>query len=220
MIKILLLCGDNNRAKSYASILKKSPKYSVTGLLYGITKDVNKLRVSKKQKQKKNVDPDVPRKISALERPVEISAELSEFLELPVGEHQSRQFITQKINKFVKDNDIQNPDNRRYILLDSSDKGKALGKLLREPDQPLTFFNIQRYLKVHYVQSENTENKDKTPKKTIDATEVEASTETPPAEKPKESTEAPTESEKPKEAPAEAEPVKKKVIRRVVKKSV
>jgi methionyl-tRNA formyltransferase len=43
MIKILLLCGDNNRAKSYASILKKSSKYSVTGLLYGITKDVNKL---------------------------------------------------------------------------------------------------------------------------------------------------------------------------------
>jgi methionyl-tRNA formyltransferase len=43
MIKILLLCGDNNRAKSYASILKKSPKYIVTGLLYGMTKDDNKL---------------------------------------------------------------------------------------------------------------------------------------------------------------------------------
>ena len=41
MIKILLLCGDNNRAKSYASILKKSSKYSVIGLLYGIRKDVN-----------------------------------------------------------------------------------------------------------------------------------------------------------------------------------
>jgi methionyl-tRNA formyltransferase len=52
MIKILLLCGDNNRAKSYASILKKSPKYSVTGLLYGITKDVNKLT------SKINIDTD------------------------------------------------------------------------------------------------------------------------------------------------------------------
>ena len=42
MIKILLLCGDNIRAKSYASIFKKRNKCSVTGLLYGIKKDINK----------------------------------------------------------------------------------------------------------------------------------------------------------------------------------
>ena len=43
MIKILLLCGDNNRAKSYASVLKKITQCSVLGLLYGIKKDANKL---------------------------------------------------------------------------------------------------------------------------------------------------------------------------------
>ena len=52
MIKILLLCGDNNRAKSYASILKKSTKCIVTGVLYGMKKDVNRLSA------KINIDSD------------------------------------------------------------------------------------------------------------------------------------------------------------------
>ena len=61
----------------------------------------------------------------------------------------SRQNVTTTINKYVKDNNLQNPENRRYILLES-DAGLKLKALLRDPDQPLTFFNIQRYLKPHY----------------------------------------------------------------------
>ena len=185
-----------NSVASLLEVLNKTSK-SLTLEMKSLTKDVNKLRVSKKQKTKKVIDPDVPRKISALEKPVEITSELSEFLGLTVGEFQSRQFITKQINKYVKEHDIQNPDNRRYILLDTKDEGRKLGKLLREPDQPLTFFNIQRYLKVHYVQSETkTEPKSKE-KKVIDTTEA------PP--------------EAPPEAPTEAP--KKKIVRRVVKKS-
>ena len=52
MIEILLLCGDNNRAKSYASILNSSTKFSVTGLLYGVAEDVNMLTT------KVNIDTD------------------------------------------------------------------------------------------------------------------------------------------------------------------
>ena len=162
------------------------------------TKDVNKLKNSKTKKVKKIVDPDVPRKLSALEKPVEISEELSTFLGLTPGEHQSRQFITQSINKYIKLHDIQNPENRRYILLDSKDEGRALGKLLRDPDQPLTFFNIQRYLKVHYPKTEN-DAKEKT---VIDVS--------------KKTESAPTTDSPPK---TESPPVKKKIVRRVVKKS-
>ena len=43
MIRVLLLCGENNRAKFYASILKKNENCIVTGLLYGISKRSNKL---------------------------------------------------------------------------------------------------------------------------------------------------------------------------------
>ena len=118
-----------NSVASLLEVLNKTSK-SLTLEMKSLTKDVNKLRVSKKQKTKKVIDPDVPRKISALEKPVEITSELSEFLGLTVGVLQSRQFITKEINKYVKEHDIQNPDNRRYILLDTKDEGRKLGKLL------------------------------------------------------------------------------------------
>ena len=115
-----------------------------------LTKDVNKMRLSGgRKKTKRVVDPDVPRKLGALEKPVPITEELCVFLGLEKNELYSRQSITQKINQFVKDNNLQNPENRRFILLES-EAGLKLKRLLREPDQPLTFFNIQRYLKVHY----------------------------------------------------------------------
>ena len=129
---------------------KTSKQLSVE--MKSLTKDVNKLRVSKAQKgkkEKKPVDPDAPKRVSALEKPVKISDELSSFLGFTVGDEMSRQNVTMAINKFVKENNLQNPENRRYILLES-DAGLKLKALLRDPDQPLTFFNIQRYLKPHY----------------------------------------------------------------------
>lgn len=138
--------------------LAKTSK-SLTLEMKALTKDVNKLRVSKSgsKKQKRVVNPDVPRKLGALEKPVAISDELSDFLGLPRGELISRQRVTQGVNKFVKDNDLQNPENRRYILL-VSEAGLKLKALLRDPDQPLTFFNIQRYLKPHYPKTESAES--------------------------------------------------------------
>ena len=82
----------------------------------------------------------------------------------------SRQQVTQGVNKFVKDNDLQNPENRRYILLES-EAGLKLKSLLRDPDQPLTFFNIQRYLKVHYPKVESSESTDTAKGKSVDVTD-------------------------------------------------
>ena len=136
-------------------ILGKTSK-TLTVELKTLTKDVNKLRLSKSKgkRTKRVVDPDAPRKLGALEKPVDITTELSEFLGFTPGEKMARQMVTQNINKYVKEHDLQNPDNRRYILLDTCDEGRKLGKLLRDPDQPLTFFNIQRYLKVHYPKAD------------------------------------------------------------------
>ena len=213
-----------NSMASLLEVLNKTSK-SLTNEMKNLTKDINKLRVSKKPKVKREVDPNVPRKISALEKPVEITSELSEFLGLEVGEHQSRQFITQQINKYVKNNNIQNPENRRYILLDTCDEGKKLGELLRNPDQPLTFFNIQRYLKVHYVQQEKPEKPEKPEttksKKVIDTTEhtqikdeaVKDEAVKDEAVKDEAVKEEAVKEEAVKEAP------KKKVVRRVLKKA-
>jgi chromatin remodeling complex protein RSC6 len=120
-----------------------------------LTKEVKKLQVSKTSKKPKRVvDPDTPRKLGALEKPIQVSEELCLFLNLDTSELHSRQKVTQAINKYVKDNDLQNPENRRYILLETTEAGRKLKTLLRDPDQPLTFFNIQRFLKPHYPPSE------------------------------------------------------------------
>lgn len=185
--------------------LAKTSK-SLTLEMKALTKDVNKLRVSKvsKKKQKRVVDPDQPRKLGALEKPVVISDELSNFLGMVPGEMCSRQKVTQAVNKYVKDNDLQNPENRRYILLES-EAGLKLKALLRDPDQPLTFFNIQRYLKVHYPKQEPVLTSDNTVTKTsIDVTDKETSKVVP--------DEAVVEEASPVEV------TKKKVVRKVVKK--
>ena len=186
--------------------LAKTSKFLTTEMK-ALTKDVNKLRVSKAggKKQKRVVNPDTPRKLGALERPVPISEELAEFLGLTKGEMYSRQQVTQGVNKFVKDNDLQNPENRRYILLES-EAGLKLKSLLRDPDQPLTFFNIQRYLKVHYPKVESSDSESThTPKdKSVDVTDT------------------PTDSTVVADAAVvdETEVPKKKVVRKVVKKTV
>ena len=182
--------------------LAKTSK-SLTVEMKALTKDVNKLRVSKAgKKQKRVVNPDTPRKLGALEKPVPISEELAEFLGLTKGEMYSRQQVTQGVNKFVKDNDLQNPENRRYILLES-EAGLKLKSLLRDPDQPLTFFNIQRYLKVHYPKVESSESTDTPKGKSVDVTDT-----------PTVVADAAVVDESESEAP------KKKVVRKVVRKTV
>lgn len=180
--------------------LMKTSK-SLTTEMKALTKDVNKLRLSKGgKKQKRVVNPDTPRKLGALEKPVPITDELAEFLGLTKGEMYSRQQVTQGINKYVKDNDLQNPENRRYIVLES-ESGLKLKALLRDPDQPLTFFNIQRYLKVHYPKVESAEGT--TSGKTVDVTPEKVVSDAAVVD----------------ETPSDDAP-KKKVVRKVVKKTV
>lgn len=159
-----------------------------------VQKEVTKLKSKGRRSPKKPVDPDAPRKENSLEKPVVITDELCEFLGLTKGEKHSRQTVTKTINQYVKDHDLQNPENRRFILLES-EHGLKLKALLRDPDQPLTFFNIQRYLKPHYVKDETVPEKvaEKVAKTVTDKAVVEEAS----------ATEAPT----------------KKVVKRVVRKT-
>ena len=210
----------NTMAELLETLAKTSK--SLTTEMKALTKDVNKLRASKMggKKVKRVVDPETPRKPGALEKPVPISDELADFLGLTKGEMYSRQFVTQGINKYVKDNELQNPENRRYILLES-EAGQKLKTLLRDPDQPLTFFNIQRYLKDHYPKTETTgtdgaQSKEDTKKvskaksaKSVDVTETPV---------PATTTEVVPDAARVEEGESSEAP-KKKVVRKVVKKT-
>ena len=204
--------------------LAKTSKILTTEMK-SLTKDVNKLRLSKTsgKKVKKVQDPDAPRKLGALEKPVPISDELAEFLGITKGELYSRQFITKSINQYVKDNDIQNPENRRYILLEKP-AGLKLKALLRDPDQPLTFFNIQRYLKPHYPKPETDGDTATDTARSTDSTKKTAAKKTDKTDKTDKATDKATDDTAiVKDAAVvdetEVPETKKKVIRKVVKKT-
>ena len=120
-----------------------------------LQKEVAKaMKSGRRPRRVTEVDPDAPKKISALQRPVVISNELCLFLDFPENTEHSRQEVTTTINAYIKKHDLQDPNNRRFIQLDTTPEAKKLKFLLRDPDQPVTFFNIQRYLKPHYPPSE------------------------------------------------------------------
>lgn len=128
---------------------------NISARLKIVQKETTKaMKSGKRTRRVVEVDPDAPKKISALQRPVVISNELCKFLGFPENSEHSRQEVTTTINTYIKTHDLQDPANRRFIKLDGSPQAVALKSLLRDPDQPVTFFNIQRYLKPHYPPSE------------------------------------------------------------------
>ena len=124
-------------------------------LLKTLTSHVSKLekRVSrdrkvmnKKMRGKKPRVHDPNKPPSGFAKPGPISPELAKFLELPKDELIARTEVTRKITEYCKKNDLQKKEDGRHILPD-----KALKKLLNINDgEELTFFNLQKYMKVHY----------------------------------------------------------------------
>lgn len=209
-----LLTLVDEQSKTHTTFMK-----TVGGEIKALQKELSKSMSKTKSNKKKKKEPvegeDVVKRKNVFDVPVPVSDEICDFLGVEKGQMYSRQFITNSITKYVKDNDLQNPDNKRYILLDNSDAGTKLNELLK-PDQPLTFFNMQRYLKPHYPKAQNTDRTD---------TSTESS-ESVPEEKPKKKTRSKKELEVvPDEAVVEdtTDPVldeePKKKVRRAVRKA-
>jgi chromatin remodeling complex protein RSC6 len=195
--------------KDFSSLMETTK--SLSARMKVLQKEVNKGKRVKRAPQE--VDPDAPPRTSALHKPVAISNELCKFLGFEPDTEHSRRDVTQGINDYIKKHDIQDPKNRRFMLLTEKPEGLALKALLRDPDQPVTFFNIQRYLKPHFPMSE----KDKKALENAEATPVNV-----PAEKPKSTRKKPLPvdvvpdadvvDEAPKEEAPKA-PLKKKAVR-------
>ncbi len=107
---------------------------------------------SKKKESKIKKKSDKKKNPSGIVKPSSISPELSNFLGLPLGEQIARTDVTSKIISYVKEHNLQNPKDKREILPD--DKLKAL---LQPGDAVVQFFNLQTFLKKHFVSSTTTE---------------------------------------------------------------
>lgn len=80
-------------------------------------------------------------------RPKKISDELAEFLGKPIGTEMLRTHVSRLINSYIHNNKLQDSQNGRVINPDA--KLRALLKL-GENDE-LTYFNINKYMKHHFI---------------------------------------------------------------------
>ena len=90
------------------------------------------------------------RKPSGFVRPTMISSELATFLGKPVGTEMARTEVSRDINLYIRSHNLQDKANGRKINADA--KLSALLKLTAGDE--LTYFNLQRYLKPHFVKAQ------------------------------------------------------------------
>jgi chromatin remodeling complex protein RSC6 len=94
---------------------------------------------------------------SGFMRPVKPSVALEKFL-AHVGEDDSkpltRAHLTTVICKYIKENDLQNPKDRRIIFPD--EEFKKLFQITEDDTEPLTYYNIQKRIQSHVSRIEET----------------------------------------------------------------
>lgn len=105
---------------------------------------------ARKNKRRKKATGDKPKRApSGFAKPALISDELCAFLGTPKGTEMARTEVTKHLTQYIKNNSLQDQANRRKIIPD-----KKLGKLLGvSKEDEVTYFNLQKYMKVHFPKS-------------------------------------------------------------------
>jgi upstream activation factor subunit UAF30 len=86
---------------------------------------------------------------SGFAKPCKISDELCDFIGISHGTEQSRTDITRYINSYVKQHNLNNPENRREFFPD-----KKLKSILNVKDgEKVTYFVLQRLIAHHFPPS-------------------------------------------------------------------
>ena len=129
------------------------------GIYLSLTSELKKLQKnmarhirenSKKNKKKKVNSGDKPKRApSGFAKPALISKELCVFLGKPANTEMARTEVTKYLTSYIKEHNLQDQANKRKILPD--DKLKKLLNL--EPTDEVTYFNLQKYMKVHFPKS-------------------------------------------------------------------
>jgi chromatin remodeling complex protein RSC6 len=109
-----------------------------------------KNKTSKAIKSRKSTRKPSNNTNSGFLKPVQISKEMSKFTGWESNFPRSRVDVTKFICKYIKDNELQNPKDRREILADDKLK-KLLNYDPKKDDKPLTYYKIQSYLKPHFT---------------------------------------------------------------------
>jgi chromatin remodeling complex protein RSC6 len=99
-------------------------------------------KVQKKRQNAKNSP-------SGFAKPNKISNELCDFIGVPYGTEKSRTDITRFINAYVKEHNLNNPNNRRFIIPDAK-----LKVILNVKDgEEINYFILQKLISHHFPPS-------------------------------------------------------------------
>lgn len=141
-IENVKLTADSSNKKSVVKSLKQN-----VNQLEQLKKDVTRVFKAKPKIKRQNVR-------SGFCIPLNVSKELSTFLGSDPAELHTRMDINKKICKYIKDNNLQNPKDRRQILPD-----KRLDTVLRtnplyvENKHPLTYFLLMRFIQNNFIKN-------------------------------------------------------------------
>tara|TARA_B110000285_G_scaffold41116_1_gene45176 strand:- start:3880 stop:4551 length:672 start_codon:yes stop_codon:yes gene_type:complete len=115
--------------------------------LKSLTKRVEKeMKVNSKKRKKTS---SVKRAPSGFAKPALISVELCDFLGKPKGTEMARTEVTKLLTQYVRDHNLQDPENKRTIVPDA-----RLQKLLNvTTEDTVTYFNLQKHMKPHFPKS-------------------------------------------------------------------
>ena len=128
-----------NTIRDLASVASKLEKR--------VAKETRVLAKKANGKKKRRASTGEP---SGFSKPGPVSDELRTFLTLGKDELIARTEVTRKINDYCRKNGLQDSKDKRVLLPDAK-----LRKLLRlKKSDELTFFNLQKYMKVHFPNKE------------------------------------------------------------------
>jgi len=123
------------------SLLKTEYK----GLEKAVSREVKNAQKASKKKKRSSGN----RQPSGFVKPTLISDELAAFLGKEKGSELARTAVSKEINTYIVANKLQDAANGRKINADAK-----LAKLLKlEKTDELTYFNLQRYMKHHFIKT-------------------------------------------------------------------
>ena len=124
-------------------------------------RELEKLRNKRSRNKTERSATSLP---SGITKPVSISDDLAKFLCVAPGTLVPRNEVTKGVSSFVKSNNLSDPANKQRFVLDDREPAKKLRALLGNPAEDVTYFNLQRYLKHHYLPMAPSDPTPKTPK--------------------------------------------------------
>ncbi len=129
------------------STLLAAMKADYKSLEKSIAKDLK--NASKSKKSKKSSVPNPNRQLSGFVKPSVVSDDLLAFVGKEKGTMMSRVEVSKEITAYIEKNSLKDKENGRQINPDAK-----LTKLLQiGAGEVLTYFNLQRYLKIHFVKT-------------------------------------------------------------------